>query len=187
MSPVKGLFISDCDPRNTLLVGKDAARRGCAKINRKAEILPRSGGSPTCLSVSIWATTNIFSLKREYRMRAKIVCVLIAVAALVIVAIQSHRADTQTLDGVRTSAPDDQDSTRNRVAGKWTYRSFVSDPNLATQFNDLEFGHATLELSIGAASDLSGTLGGPGWQLQLNGKLTPGDAKLDSVPRQRND
>ena len=28
------------------------------------------------------------------------------------------------------------------LKGKWTYRSFLNDPDLSTQFNDLEFGRA---------------------------------------------
>ena len=30
------------------------------------------------------------------------------------------------------------------LAGTWTYRSFLSDPNLATPFNNLEFGRGNI-------------------------------------------
>ncbi len=60
------------------------------------------------------------------------------------------------------------------IVGKWTYRSFVSDPDLNTQPNDLLFGSGTMELSVTAADNLSGTLGGPGWQLNLAGKVMAG-------------
>lgn len=60
------------------------------------------------------------------------------------------------------------------VVGKWTYRSFLSNPDLNVEPNDLLFGLATMNLMVTAPDDLSGTLGGPGWQLNLTGKVING-------------
>lgn len=60
------------------------------------------------------------------------------------------------------------------VTGTWTYRSFVSDPNLNTEPNDLLFGSGTMKLAAAAPDNLTGTLGGTGWQLSLTGKVTVG-------------
>lgn len=60
------------------------------------------------------------------------------------------------------------------VIGKWTYRSFVSDPDLNAEPNTLLFGSGTMSLSATAPDDLSGTLGGSGWQLALTGKVVSG-------------
>jgi hypothetical protein len=61
------------------------------------------------------------------------------------------------------------------LVGKWTYRSFLNDPDLATQFNDLEFGRGTIEITAAPMNELKGTIGGPGWQLQLKGSITYGN------------
>lgn len=34
----------------------------------------------------------------------------------------------------------------NILVGTWTYRSFLNDPDLATQFNNLEFGRGNIEI-----------------------------------------
>jgi hypothetical protein len=61
------------------------------------------------------------------------------------------------------------------LVGKWTYRSFLNDPDLSTSFNDLEFGQGTIEVSPSAMNEFRGTIGGPGWQLQLKGSTTYGN------------
>ena len=63
----------------------------------------------------------------------------------------------------------------NPLIGKWTYRSFLSkiDPNLP--FNDLKFGAGTLEFTNAPMQDIAGTIGGPGWQLELKGSMTYGN------------
>jgi hypothetical protein len=61
------------------------------------------------------------------------------------------------------------------LVGKWTYRSFRSDPDLSTQFNDLEFGRGTITIVEAPMSVFKGTIGGPGWSLDLNGSTNFGD------------
>jgi hypothetical protein len=60
------------------------------------------------------------------------------------------------------------------VVGTWTYRSFVSNPDLAAAFTTLEFGRANLRIDPAPAGTLTGLLYGPGWQLTLQGTITPG-------------
>ena len=61
------------------------------------------------------------------------------------------------------------------LAGKWTYRSFLNDPDLSTQFNDLEFGRGTITIVEAPMGVFKGTIGGPGWSLDLNGSINYGD------------
>lgn len=58
--------------------------------------------------------------------------------------------------------------------GRWSYRSFLNDPDLDTPFNGLAFGLGTLELTEPEAGRLTGTLGGDGWSLQLTGHTSYG-------------
>jgi hypothetical protein len=72
----------------------------------------------------------------------------------------------------------------NPFVGRWTYRSLLNDPNLATAFNDLEFGRATLEIAEDAVDILVGTIGGSGWSLALKGSRaygTPMRARFQGV------
>ena len=59
------------------------------------------------------------------------------------------------------------------LSGKWTYRSHLNNPDLSVDFNSLEFGRANLDLNI-SGSSVSGTIGGPGWELILKGSLQLG-------------
>lgn len=59
--------------------------------------------------------------------------------------------------------------------GTWTYRSFINNPDLDAEFNDLMFGAGTLILQAPGFGQLVGTLGGPGWQLSLNGAVSYGN------------
>ncbi|KVT59109.1 hypothetical protein [Burkholderia ubonensis] len=61
------------------------------------------------------------------------------------------------------------------LVGMWTYRSLLNDPDLATPFNDLEFGRATIELEPAPMGILRGRIFGPGWELQLSGSIGYGD------------
>ncbi|MEN3331102.1 MAG: hypothetical protein V7641_467 [Blastocatellia bacterium] len=61
------------------------------------------------------------------------------------------------------------------LVGNWTYRSFLNDPDLSTQFNDLEFGLGTITISAAPMNEFKGTIGGPGWQLQLKGSINYGN------------
>ncbi len=57
----------------------------------------------------------------------------------------------------------------NPFVGSWTYRSLLNDPDVDTAFNDLEFGRGTLVITETAPAELGGTIGGPGWSLDLRG------------------
>lgn len=59
----------------------------------------------------------------------------------------------------------------NPFVGKWTYRSLLNDPNLKTNFDQLEFGRATLQIQEAAPAILGGTIGGQGWSLSLHGSF----------------
>ena len=63
----------------------------------------------------------------------------------------------------------------NPFIGRWTYRSFRNDPELSTQFNDLQFGAGTLVLDEPDYGRLSGSLGGESWNLDLVGGFTYGN------------
>lgn len=59
--------------------------------------------------------------------------------------------------------------------GNWTYRSFVNNPDANTEFNDLAFAVAELKIKASAMEELTGTLGGEGWELKLNGSTSYGN------------
>lgn len=61
-----------------------------------------------------------------------------------------------------------------RFDGRWTYRSFRNDPDIGTPFDSLAFGLGTLELVETEVGRLTGTLGGEGWSLALNGHTSYG-------------
>jgi hypothetical protein len=57
----------------------------------------------------------------------------------------------------------------NPFVGNWTYRSILNDPDLSKAANDLLFGEGTLAIAEQSVTELSGTIGGPGWSLNLRG------------------
>lgn len=57
----------------------------------------------------------------------------------------------------------------NPFLGSWTYRSLLNNPDIQTDFNDLEFGRGTFVFTESAPAMLGGTIGGPGWSLDLFG------------------
>ncbi|HJU39509.1 MAG TPA: hypothetical protein VJ724_08035 [Tahibacter sp.] len=59
--------------------------------------------------------------------------------------------------------------------GKWSYRSYLNDPDLATEPNKLLFGKGTIEIVSAPPQYLEGTIGGPGWQLDLVGSRSYGN------------
>lgn len=61
------------------------------------------------------------------------------------------------------------------LVGTWTYRSFLSDPELDTDFDALEFGRGNIRIDDGPMQDFSGLIYGPGWSLDLKGSTTYGD------------
>ena len=60
-------------------------------------------------------------------------------------------------------------SIPNPYVGVWTYRSLLNDPDVTVDFDQLEFGRGTLTIDQDPTGTLSGTIGGPGWQLTLYG------------------
>jgi hypothetical protein len=62
----------------------------------------------------------------------------------------------------------------NPFVGSWTYRSLLNDPDINTQFNDLEFGRGILVINEAAEQVLTGTIGGQGWSLNLHGSRAYG-------------
>jgi hypothetical protein len=61
------------------------------------------------------------------------------------------------------------------LVGRWTYRSFRSNPDLAVPFNNLEFGRGTIEIHEAPMGVFQGTIGDTGWSLELNGSINYGD------------
>lgn len=59
--------------------------------------------------------------------------------------------------------------------GKWSYRSYRNDPDLAKEPNKLLFGKGTIEIVEAPPALLAGTIGGPGWQLTLKGSRSYGN------------
>jgi hypothetical protein len=66
-------------------------------------------------------------------------------------------------------------SDANVFLGRWTYRSWLNDVNLATQPNDLLFGSGTIDIVEAPSQILKGTIGGSGWQLDLHGSRSYGN------------
>jgi len=67
--------------------------------------------------------------------------------------------------------------------GTWTYRSLLNDPTLAGDpstnpkaWADLFFGYGTIVIREGRVpEELTGTIGGEGWSLNLHGSMAPGN------------
>jgi len=57
----------------------------------------------------------------------------------------------------------------NPFMGSWTYRSLLNDANITKDFNSLEFGRGTIVIAEAPMQVLRGTIGGPGWSLELHG------------------
>ncbi len=64
---------------------------------------------------------------------------------------------------------------KNPFLGKWSYRSFLNDPDLSKKANALLFGSATLEFTDAPAGKVAGAIGGTGWKLDLTGSITFGN------------
>jgi hypothetical protein len=63
----------------------------------------------------------------------------------------------------------------NPFVGAWTYRSLLNIPAIDTDFDDLEFGRGTLIIKVAPMEQLIGTIGGPGWSLELKGARSYGN------------
>jgi len=59
--------------------------------------------------------------------------------------------------------------TDNPFVGSWTYRSLINNPDVGTDFNQLEFGRGTIVIEDAPIETLQGTIGGPDWSLALKG------------------
>jgi len=57
----------------------------------------------------------------------------------------------------------------NPFVGSWTYRSLLNDPDIETDFDDLEFGRGIIKIVEAPLDTLTGTIGGSGWELELHG------------------
>ena len=69
----------------------------------------------------------------------------------------------------------------NPFVGTWTYRSLLNDPDVNTNFDQLEFGRGTLVITAPSSDTLGGTIGGPGWSLDLHGAIgygSPGQVRF---------
>ncbi|MEM7048504.1 MAG: hypothetical protein AAF604_02545 [Acidobacteriota bacterium] len=63
----------------------------------------------------------------------------------------------------------------NVFVGSWSYRSWLNDPDLATEPNALLFGSGTIEIVEASMEILRGTIGGQGWSLTLHGSRSYGN------------
>lgn len=61
------------------------------------------------------------------------------------------------------------------LVGKWTYRSFLNNPDESVDFNKLEFGRGFITVYEAPMGVFKGTIGDTGWSLDLNGSITYGD------------
>jgi hypothetical protein len=62
----------------------------------------------------------------------------------------------------------------NPFVGRWTYRSLLNDPDIGTDFDNLEFGRGEIVIAEAPMQLLVGTIGGPGWSLALKGSRAYG-------------
>lgn len=64
--------------------------------------------------------------------------------------------------------------SENPFVGSWTYRSLLNNADVTTDFKDLEFGRGTIVIEENQMDLLTGTIGGPGWSLNLHGSRAYG-------------
>ena len=63
----------------------------------------------------------------------------------------------------------------NVFVGRWSYRSFLNETDLATPPNSLLFGRGTIHFVSAPATVLKGTIGGDTWSLDLQGARSYGN------------
>jgi hypothetical protein len=61
------------------------------------------------------------------------------------------------------------------LLGTWTYRSFLSNPDVNANFDSLEFGRGNIEIREAPLQIFNGRIYGPGWQLELSGSINYGN------------
>ena len=66
----------------------------------------------------------------------------------------------------------------SQFVGSWSYRSLLRDPDLSKEFNDLRFGAGTLIIQVNKIGEVTGSLGGEGWFLNLSGSATEGEIQF---------
>jgi hypothetical protein len=62
----------------------------------------------------------------------------------------------------------------NPFVGTWTYRSLLNNPDVNTDFKELEGSAITSVARPNSTGTLAGTIGGPGWSLSLHGSFAYG-------------
>jgi hypothetical protein len=74
-----------------------------------------------------------------------------------------------------TGTTDSSAFAASTLVGTWTYRSFLSNPDLSADFDSLEFGRGNLRFDPAPMDTLTGLIYGPGWQLKLKGSINYGN------------
>ncbi|MCB1977705.1 MAG: hypothetical protein KDE66_11970 [Nitrosomonas sp.] len=70
---------------------------------------------------------------------------------------------------------DAANSVPSILTGIWTYRSFLSNPDVNADFDTLEFGRGNIRIDPGPMQTFSGLIYGPGWELKLKGSIAYGN------------
>lgn len=70
---------------------------------------------------------------------------------------------------------DAANSVPSILVGTWTYRSFLSNPDVNADFDTLEFGRGNIRIDPGSLQTFSGLIYGPGWELKLKGSIAYGN------------
>lgn len=70
---------------------------------------------------------------------------------------------------------DAANSVPSILTGIWTYRSFLSNPDVNANFDTLEFGRGNIRIDPGSLQTFSGLIYGPGWELKLKGSIAYGN------------
>ena len=61
------------------------------------------------------------------------------------------------------------------LTGIWTYRSFLSNPDINADFDSLEFGRGNIKINDAPMQTFDGLIYGPGWELKLFGSIAYGN------------
>lgn len=67
------------------------------------------------------------------------------------------------------------DSVPSILQGTWTYRSFLSNPDLNADFDSLKFGMGNIQINEAPLQQMDGKIYGPGWELKLKGSINYGN------------
>lgn len=66
-------------------------------------------------------------------------------------------------------------SQSNVFVGKWSYRSWLNEVDPKIPPDKLLFGQGTIEIVEAPMEILAGSIGGPGWRLELHGSRSYGN------------